>query len=860
MINSLVLYAQNGQYSPDYLNTTLTTEQRVDDLVSRMSLKEKLRQLFSAAPAIPRLQVPAYNYWNECLHGVARAGKATVFPQAIGLAASFDQEMIYKVGTAISDEGRAKHHHFVRNDVRSIYTGLTYWSPNINIFRDPRWGRGQETYGEDPFLTGLLATQFVKGLQGDDPDHLKAVATIKHFAVHSGPEFSRHSDNFYTNNIDLYNTYLPAFGTVVKDANVQSVMCAYNRFRDQPCCGSYYLLEEILRKQMGFTGYVVSDCGAISDFYKEGTHQVVDQPSQALGWSLSAGTDLNCEESKQFMEDHIEEAVAKGIISESDIDRSVKRLFTARFKLGLFDTEDQQKYAQNPHEVVGSKRHQQINLEASQNALVLMKNNGILPLDPSQKIALIGPNADNIDVLFGNYNGLPIAPSTPLIGLKKAFGENQISFSKGSALTADKYGHYDVVPAEVLFHKTKRGKLKAGLKATYFNPKKAEQSFTQVDRQINFTWEKTPLNQQIQEQFSVKWEGILIPQRSGQYRFGGNVETKIKGKKIHSIVDLKKGEQYEISISYQTKPAWYKNSICPQAEWTWVQTDFDYQKEAIAIAKKAEVIVFCGGISPRLEGEEGKEMDIDLEGFYKGDRTSIDLPQVQQQLFDELYQLNKPIIYVNFSGSAIAFTEINQKAEAVIQAFYPGERTGDALANLLLGKYQPQGRLPVTFYQNLDQMPAMNDYSMQERTYRYFSGKPLYRFGAGLDFSTTELSKLELPAKLTAGENLKGTFYVKNTGNEPLTKKYQVYFSSENAPDRSIKKLVQIVKVELKGKHTQEIAFEISTDNMGIYDADLQKKINEGKASIEIFDGKQQLVGQFEIVGSCAVSTMKPTR
>ena len=440
------------QFDFPFQNPQLSIDERVDDLVSRMTREEKLLQLFNNAPAIERLDVPAYNWWNEALHGVARAGKATVFPQAIGLAATFNEDLMFEVSTIISDEARAKHNHFLENDVRSIYTGLTFWSPNINIFRDPRWGRGQETYGEDPFLTGRMAVNFIKGLQGDDPKYLKTIATAKHYAVHSGPESSRHSDNFYVDDRDLYETYLPAFKMAVEEANVQSVMCAYNRFREQPCCGSDLLLQRILRDEFGFNGYVVTDCGAVTDFYGENYHNLVDRPSKAWGWSLSAGADLNCEEGRAFIEDNLDEAFDNGMINEANVNRAVKRLFKARFQLGMFDDPSLVPFSQIPYSIVGDKNSLEVAQKASEQSLVLLKNDGILPLKKGTKIALIGPNADNEDVLLGNYNGVPINPSTPLSALRERLGNENLLYSPGGPLVPRIYGHLKPVPESHFYH------------------------------------------------------------------------------------------------------------------------------------------------------------------------------------------------------------------------------------------------------------------------------------------------------------------------------------------------------------------------------------------------------------------------
>ncbi len=498
----------DSNYEYPFQNPSLDIDKRVDDLVGRLSIDEKAKQLFNEAPAIERLGIPKYNWWNECLHGVARAGKATVFPQAIGLAATFDEDLMFRVGTAISDEGRAKHHYFARNGARGIYMGLTYWSPNINIFRDPRWGRGQETYGEDPYLTGRLAVNFVNGLQGDHPQYLKSIATVKHYAVHSGPEFTRHVDNIFVNDRDLYETYLPAFKMAIEEANVQSVMCAYNRFRDQPCCGSNLLLGKILREEFGFSGYVVTDCGAISDFYTEGHHLVVETPEQGWGWSLATGADLNCEESRAFLE-NIDSALHVGIINVKDINTSISRLFKARFQLGFFDPEEDNPYTSIPMSVVGSEEHLKLSLEAAEKSMVLLKNDGILPLDKSKKVALIGPNANNFAILIGNYNGDPVEPVTPLDGFREVLGD-QVIYTPGSPLAPGIYSDYRLIGPEMFYHYSE-GKLEPGLLGTYFSSTdfSGEAAKEQIDPSIDFRWEFSPATEVMDEPFSVKWEGVL---------------------------------------------------------------------------------------------------------------------------------------------------------------------------------------------------------------------------------------------------------------------------------------------------------------------------------------------------------------
>jgi len=562
MLLGACAYGQTSYQYP-FQDPGLPAEERAYDLVSRLTLDEKVTQFFNYSEAIPRLGIPEYNWWNECLHGVARAGKATVFPQAIGLAATFDEELMLSVATAISDEARAKHHHFIRNDVRSIYTGLTFWSPNINIFRDPRWGRGQETYGEDPYLTGRMAVSFIKGLQGTDAKYFKTIATAKHYAIHSGPEYSRHVDNIFVNDRDLYETYLPAFRASVKEGNVQSVMCAYNRFRDQPCCGSDLLLTGILRNEFGFNGYVVSDCGAISDFYTKNAHHLVETPSQAWGWSVATGTDLNCETPGSFLVNNLDSAINNGIINEKDLNTSLIRLYITRFKLGMFDPEMMVPYSKIPMSVVGSREHLDLAARAAEKSLVLLKNNGILPLKRARKVALIGPNADNSDILIANYNGMPIVPVTPLTGLRQKLGESNVIYSPGCPVVPGIYTNYKPVAFENLYH-VEGGRIQKGLKAEYFEEAgfKGNPKIIRIDSMINFYWQRSPLNNKIEENFSVRWTGVLVPQKSGTYRFGGNTRVKLNGDETgNREMKLEKGKQYTLDASFSIVPFWWNNAV-----------------------------------------------------------------------------------------------------------------------------------------------------------------------------------------------------------------------------------------------------------------------------------------------------------
>jgi len=832
-INSSAFSQQKTEFP--FQNTALTIDERVADLVSRMTLKEKALQLFNGAPAIERLGIPEYNWWNECLHGVARAGKATVFPQAIGLAATFDQELMLRIGTAVSDEARAKNNYFIANNARSIYMGLTFWTPNINIFRDPRWGRGQETYGEDPYLTGRMAVNFINGLQGNDPKYFKVIATAKHYAVHSGPEFSRHIDNIYVNDQDLYETYLPAFKATIKEANVQSIMCAYNRFREKPCCGSDILLSNILRNQFGFNGYIVSDCGAISDFYNKTTHHVVETPSKALGWSISAGTDLNCEESRAFIEDNFDEAVRQGIINEKDINISIKRLFRARFMLGMFDPPEQVAYSKIPMSVVGSTEHLQLSLEAAEKSLVLLKNTGILPLKNVKKVALIGPNANNPTILIGNYNGDPINPVTPLKALRDRLGSQNVIYTPGCPIVPDVFTDFQVIGEKNFFH-SEKGKLQKGLKAEYFKDTSSDATpnITQIDKNIDFYWEKSPSTKVMDESFAARWTGVLVPEKTGSYVFGGNVQVKIDNIKYSgSAIKLEKGKQYQFEANLQASPFWYTSNYQQQfASLTWLDASRDYRKEALEAAAKAEVIIFCGGISANLEGEE---MKIETDGFAHGDRTHIKLPQIQEDLLKELYKTGKPVIYVNFSGSAIALNWENDNLPAIVQAFYPGEAAGTALTRLLFGDFNPSGRLPVTFYKAIEDLPDFKNYEMAGRTYRYFKGTPLYPFGYGLSYTTFSYSNLLVDEISPTQSPVSISFKLKNSGKTDGEEVVQVYISNKNS--KSIVPIVSLKKfkrISLKAGEEKSVSFTLNPEDFSVFRSDASNVVEPGIYEISV--------------------------
>jgi len=808
---------QKSEAAFPFLDTSLAIDQRVDDLMSRMTLEEKISQMMNDAPAIERLGVPAYNWWSEGLHGVARAGIATVFPQAIGLGATWNQDLLYRVSTAISDEARAKHQNFISKEKRFIYQGLTLWSPNINLFRDPRWGRGQETYGEDPFLTGSLATEFIKGLQGNDPQYLKTIATVKHFAVHSGPEPERHVFDAVTNEHDLYDTYLPHFEMAIRQGKPYSVMCAYNRYNGKPCCGSDKLLNDILRNDWGFSGYIVSDCEAITDIYKY--HKVVATPEEAASIAVKAGTDLECGKVYQ----HLKVAVEKKLITEAEIDAAVKRLFTARFKLGMFDPADKVKYAQIPYTVVDSKEHRTLALEAARESIVLLKNkDNILPLKKDiGTIAVIGPNADQWLMLLGNYNGVPSEAVTPLQGIREKISDHtKVLFAQGSEL-AEGMPMFYTVPENILFTPEN----KPGIYAEVFNniTLSGQPLFSEVTPTLNANWkDKAPREGMDDDNFSVRWTGEIKPEISGTYQLGFittcntrlYIDDSLVVKTVYhfrdeygdprlrksSPLELKAGKKYKVVVEA------IETFADAQVELVWAAPKPDLKKKALDAARKADVVVMCMGLTPRMEGEE---MDLKIEGFRGGDRTSIDLPTVQQQLIKDIAALGKPVILVLLNGSALAVNWENDHVPAIVEAWYPGQASGRAIADVLFGDYNPAGRLPVTFYKSTDELPSFADYRISNQTYRYFEGTPLYPFGYGLSFTSFQYS--DLHATKFSGDSIKVFVRVKNIGQREGDEVVQVYASSTPSANKKfpIRSLVGFRRIHLKAGESREATFVV---------------------------------------------------
>jgi beta-glucosidase len=806
---------QKSEVTPPFLDTNLTIEQRVSDLVTRLTLDEKISQMMNDAPAVERLGIPRYNWWSEGLHGVARAGLATVFPQAIGLGASWDDELLYRVSTAIADEARAKHQNFANKDKRFIYQGLTLWSPNINLFRDPRWGRGQETYGEDPLLTGTLAIEFIKGLQGNDSTYFKTIATLKHFAVHSGPEPERHVFDAVTNEHDLRDTYLPHFEMAIRLGKPYSVMCAYNRYNGEPCCGSHRLLGDILRNEWGFEGFIVSDCEAITDIYKH--HKIVPTPEEAASIAVKAGTDLECGKVYQ----HLKEAVAKKLITEAEIDIAVKRLFTARFKLGMFDPVDKVKYAQIPYSVVDSKEHRSLALEAARKSMVLLKNEGnILPLKKDLgTIAVIGPNADQWLMLLGNYNGVPSEAVTPLQGIKeKVSNRTNVLFAQGSEL-AEGMPMFYTIPGNALFTNENT----PGLKAEFFDniTLSGEPLFSQVTPTLDANWhDKAPRDGMNDDQFSVRWTGEIKPEVSGSYQLGfiSTCNTKLYindslvAKTIYHFRDeygdprlrksvpikLDAGKKYKVVVEA------IETFADAQVQLVWAAPKPDLKKNALDAARQADVVIMCMGLTSRMEGEE---MDVHIDGFRGGDRTRIDLPMVQQQLIKAVYALGKPVVLVLLNGSALAVNWENDHLPAIVEAWYPGQAAGQAIADVLFGDYNPSGRLPVTFYHSTNELPDFDDYQITNQTYRYFNGTPLYAFGYGLSYTSFRYSGLQTAR--TSGDSIQVAARVENLGKREGDEVVQVYASSKAARNEKIplRSLVAFKRIHLKPGESREVKF-----------------------------------------------------
>ena len=807
-----------------YQNPNLTPEERAKDLTTRVTLREKISLMLDASKPVERLGIKGYNWWNEALHGVARAGIATVFPEPIGMAATFEPQTIFKVFTAVSDEARAKNTQFAAQGDYQRYQGLTMWTPNVNIFRDPRWGRGIETYGEDPYLTSQMGVAVVKALQGpEDTKYNKLHACAKHFAVHSGPEWNRHT--FNAENIskrDLYETYLPAFKALVQDAKVKEVMCAYNRFEGEPCCGNKKLLNYILRKEWGYDGIVVADCGAIADFYRPNAHATHADAATASAEAVLSGTDLDCGSSYNALMDGVE----RGLITEKDIDVSIVRLLKARFELGEMDKPENVSWTKIPYSVVASAAHDSLAyLTALKSMTLLLNKNNAYPLKKKGiTVAVMGPNANDSVMQWGNYNGSPSHTSTILQGIKSTIGNNsKVIYEKGCDLvqnTLFRSAFNDCTTSE--------GK---GFSAHYWNNPNANGAL------VAETYINTPFNLCTSgatvfapgvnlTDFSASYASTFTPQQSGEvildFYYCGSVSISIDKKEVDNFKSnhggrkssysmlVEKGKKYDIQIDFKY--------VMGDAQLNFdlgFKQPIDNQK-SIDNVKNADVIIFAGGISPSLEGEE---MGVNLPGFKGGDRTDIELPKVQRDLIAALHKAGKKIIFVNCSGSPIGLENEVENCDAILQAWYPGQAGGKAVADVLFGNYNPAGRLPVTFYKNTAQLPDFENYNMQGRTYRFMQEKPLFPFGFGLSYTSFKYGKPLLTSdKIKGKNNFKLVIPVKNTGKIVGEETVQVYLKKNDDTQGPVKTLRAFKRVAIPAGKTMNVAFELNDKNLEWWD------------------------------------------
>jgi beta-glucosidase len=844
---------------PIYKDLKHSFEERAADLVSRMTLEEKVSQLQNDAAAIQRLDVPAYEWWNEALHGVARAGAATVFPQAIGLAATFDVPLMTEVATAISDEARAKHHEFVSRGQRKRYQGLTFWSPNINIFRDPRWGRGQETYGEDPFLTARMGVAFVKAMQGDDPKYRKVDATAKHYAVHSGPEADRHHFDVHPDERDLWETYLPAFRALVQEGHVASVMGAYNRVNGESASGSHRLLIEILRDQWGFKGYVVSDCDSIDDIWK--FHKIVPTPEAAAAIGVKSGVEVNCGKTYAALTN----AVKQGLITEAEIDVAVRRAFLARFQLGMFDPDEKVRWARIPYKMNQSPEHDALARKAAQKSIVLLKNAGLLPLDKAKlkTITVIGPTADEIMSLLGNYYGTPAAPVTILQGIRDAVAPGaKVLYSRGADLVEGREEPRAAPLIEPAYLRPDGNSQQQGLKGEYFRGKQFAGApvLTRIDARVAFRWDRgaptdtlvaqgelTQENALGVDDFSVRWTGQLLPPVSGPYELviGANdgFRLYVDGKLVSDgwepnprvaskscLVELEGGKSYELKLEY------FEADRDAEVRLAWrlpgAKAPFD---EALDAAKSADVVIYVGGLTGDVEGEE---MRVNYPGFAGGDRTDLRLPASQQKVLEALQATGKPVVLVLTTGSALAVDWEQAQLPAILVAWYPGQRGGNAVADVLFGAVNPSGRLPITFYKADEKLPPFDDYSMKHRTYRYFEGQPLYPFGHGLSYTRFEYSGLKLDKSSVAADgSVQATVTVKNAGKRAGDEVVQMYLRPlDPQRTRALKDLRGVERVTLKPGESRQVTFTVKpARDLAIYD-DAKKSyaVDSGRFEVQI--------------------------
>jgi beta-glucosidase len=829
-----------------FLDTSLPPETRAADLVSRMTLEEKAAQMQDNAPAIERLGLPKYGWWNEVLHGVARAGQTTVYPQAIGLAATWDTGLMHEIGDAIADEGRANHNlQFKAKGGTDRYYGVNYWSPNINIFRDPRWGRGQETYGEDPYLTGHMAIGFITGIQGDDPTVFKGVATPKHFVVHSGPEATRHSVNIDPSPFDLEDTYLPAFRNALADAHAYSMMCAYNAVDGAAMCENR-LLNARVRRDWGFKGFIVSDCDAVRD--EVTGHKDQPDDAHAAAASIRAGTDLDCGAAYAAIPD----AVKQGLISEKEVDVSLIRLMTARIRMGLIDGSP---YDAIPVSDINAPAHRALALKAAEEAIVLLGNpKGALPLRGDPRIAVIGPNAELLQSIEGNYTGVPKDPSFPLDALKSAFGADHVTYAPGAPLMDGMR-----MPIPSVYLKPSADSADQGLKGEYFDNTGFDGApkLTRTDPVINFDWYHTAPDGLKPMGFSVRWSGVIVPPKAGSYQIGfrmvaprpgqpaPDIKVWIDGKliitpdialagaavpKCNSGMCAQPGHPVEVDFA-DTQPHTVRIDYVRSTEdrassLDWIAPSEPLIDGAVEAARKSDVVVAFVGLSPDLEGEE---MAVNYPGFSGGDRTSLNLPAAQQKMLEAVKATGKPLVVVYMTGGEISDPWVDRNADAVVQAWYPGVAGGEAIANVLSGKTNPSGRLPYTIYRDVADLPPFEDYSMKGRTYRYFTGPVLHPFGQGLSYTHFAYSAPALSAKtVKAGRPVSLTVTVRNAGPRDGDEVVELYAQKPKTALTARWALAGFTRVHLKAGESRKVTLSVDSRGLSQVDARGNRQVLPG--------------------------------
>ena len=854
---SFTAFAQETSNSP-YMNPKLSAEERAADLVHRMTLGEKASQLVNQARAIPRLNVPAYDWWSEALHGVAVDG-TTEFPEPIGLAATFDTPRIHEMATVIGIEARIVHAQAVRKDTFPIFHGLDFWAPNVNIFRDPRWGRGQETYGEDPFLSARMAVAFVTGMQGDDPRYYMTISTPKHFAVHSGPEPTRHFADVDVSKHDQLDTYLPAFRAAVVEGHAGSVMCAYNAINGEPACASQFLLQQTLRGAWQFHGYVVSDCDAVRNIFRD--HHFRPTQPQASAISLLRGMDNECIDFAKVTDDHdyhpYIDAVQQGYLPESSVDTALVRLFTARIRLGLFDPPDAAPYSKIDEKALDSAEHRALAHRMANESIVLLKNDGVLPLKSVMRIAVVGPLADQTAVLLGNYNGTPTHTVSVLEGMKAEFPNAKITYIPGTQFLSN---HGDPVSASVLT--TLNGE--PGLKADYgsqpgFDSKPTPLT-SRVESGVSLNDGNLPAEAKSTKTLSVQWSGFLNPIATGDYLLGIKADgfarvsaddklvTQGWGNNTHlGQVHLEKGHPVKLNVSYSRFEEGNH-----EAHLIWAPVNNAPDPAAVTAAKNADVIVAVVGITSRLEGEE---MPVDQPGFSGGDRTSLDMPKPEEDLVQAVAGTSKPLVIVLMNGSALGVNWEKAHANAILETWYSGEEGGAAIAETLSGKNNPAGRLPVTFYKNVHQLPHFENYSMKGRTYRYFEGEPLWPFGYGLSYATFSYGDLALPnSPLNAGDSLDASVTVTNTGKAAGDEVVQLYLKFPNVTGAPIHALRGFQRIHLEPGAKQRVDFHLNPRDLSMVTELGDIIVAQGKYTVSIGGGQPDtgvlsISGSFEITG-----------